>query len=219
MIRGERGLSLIELVVAMALFALVAVMGAQGLSGMLRLRDGLESRASASAGLSEALSLLRADLDAALPMLFFSPGEGPIRSPMAAEPEGFSLSVGGQSVLPAETRPGPALHRIEWRLDSGSGQLLRRRWATLTPADQSARSPEMVVLEDVRALRLRSYWGDAGWVPGLTPPRAVASPPSGQDGDGGAGARVSYSGALPLGVEITLITDRFGEITLLEAVQ
>ena len=40
----DAGLTLIELIVAMALFALVAAMGLQVLNGMLRARDRLVAR-------------------------------------------------------------------------------------------------------------------------------------------------------------------------------
>ena len=55
----DRGLTLIELVVAMAVFALVAVMGLQSLSGSLRMRDGLTARAEDSAALAQAIAVLR----------------------------------------------------------------------------------------------------------------------------------------------------------------
>ena len=153
--RNDHGLSLIELVVAMALFALVAVMGAQGLTGMLRLRDDLSSRSEASAELARAVALLRADLGNAVPMPFFTPGEGPIRSALANEPDGFSLSVGGQPVLEPARRPEPVLQRVEWRLEPGADRLTRRSWATLTPLNTESLGPEMVVIDGVRALQLR----------------------------------------------------------------
>ena len=66
----DRGLSLIELVAAMAIFALVAVMGAQALGGMIRLRQGIAARSAEAAALDRTASLLRADLAAVVPMLF-----------------------------------------------------------------------------------------------------------------------------------------------------
>ena len=53
-VRRDQGITLIELIVAMALFALVAVMGLQALNGMLRSRDRLSDMADETAGLSTA---------------------------------------------------------------------------------------------------------------------------------------------------------------------
>lgn len=216
----QAGLSLIELVVAMALFALVAVMGAQGLTGMLRMRDDLGARSAATADLARTLSLMRADLSAALPMPFFTPGDGPVRSALAEEPEGFSLSVGGQPVLIPARRAQPVLQRVEWRLEAGTNRLMRRQWDTLMPLDSSARSPEIVVMEGVTGLRLRSYWGaETGWRDGVRPPGLTSTAPSGADGDGPQVAGSAFSSTLPEGVEIMLISETYGEIPLLEALR
>ena len=75
--RAGRGLSLIELVAAMAIFALVAVMGTQALVAMLRLRGDLAGRSDRSAGLARAAFLLRRDLAAAVLVVCLVPGGPP----------------------------------------------------------------------------------------------------------------------------------------------
>ncbi|WP_412552898.1 type II secretion system protein GspJ [Shimia sp. MIT1388] len=217
--KSDQGLSLIELVVALALFALVAVMGTQGLTGMMRLRDGLTERSEAAAALEQVTSLLRNDLSSAVPMPFFSPDNGPIRSAIAEESQGFSLSIGGQSVLRPETQPQPVLNRVEWRFGLSSGHILRRRWATLTPLNASALGPEVVIMEGVREIRLRSYWGELGWVDGLRLPIAAVKEPGALDADGGPVATTAFSSDLPDGVEITLVTEAHGEIVIVEALK
>lgn len=214
---GDQGLSLIELVVALALFALVAVMGTQGLTGMLRLRDGMTERSAAAAELAQATSLLRNDLSGAVPMPFFLPDGGPIRSAIAEEALGFSLSLGGQPVLRPEAQSDPVFHRVEWRFQPSSGHILRRRWATLTPLDAAALGPEVVILKGVKEIRLRSYWGELGWVNGLRLPIAVVAEPGALDTDGGPIATTAFSSDLPDGVEITLSTESHGEIVIVEA--
>ncbi|SMP05738.1 prepilin-type N-terminal cleavage/methylation domain-containing protein [Shimia sagamensis] len=215
----DRGLSLIELVVAMALFALVAIMGAQGLSGMLRLRDNLHARSEASADLAQAISLLRRDMSSAVPMPFFSPDNGPILSALIEDTQGFSVSVGGQPTLQTSGRLQPVFHRVSWRIQPRSGLFSRQRWSTLTPLNSTALGPEVPVLNGVISIRMRSYWGELGWVNGLRPPlQAVQSAPN-QDEDSGSNATVAYSSGLPDGVEITLVTEKHGELVLLESLK
>ncbi len=217
--RDDRGLSLIELVVAMALFGLVATLGTQGLTGMLRLRDNLNNRSVAAAEVARATSLLRHDLANAVPMPFFTPGGGRIRSALVEEPQGFSLSIGGQPTLDAVRQPAPVFHRVEWRFQPISGLLLRQRWATLTPLNSAALGPEVTVLSGVTEMRARSYWGALGWVDGLRIPLSAVPDPTNLDEDGGPVAATSFSSALPDGVEITIVTEDLGEITLLEALK
>ena len=217
--RATRGLSLIELVVAMAVFALVAVMGLQSLGGMLRQRDRAAAFAVESAALGHAASLIRRDLSAILPVLFYPPG-GRARSAVDDLPGavGFALSI-------ANTRPYAPLGasglvlRAEYRLDPETGRLLRREWRTAWPVDAAASSPEAVVLEGVSGLRLRSYWTGVGWIEGLRFGGLDNAPSGGGEAgqDRTGAAPESYSSTLPQAVEITLITRDFGEIVLLEA--
>jgi len=218
-ITHDRGLSLIELVVALALFALVATMATQGLTGMLRLRDSLSTRSDSAAELARATSLLRHDLSNAVPMPFFTPGGGPIRSAITEDNQAISLSIGGQPTRHTDMQAQPVFHRVEWIFQPGSGQLLRRRWATLSPLNATSLSPEVAILPGVTEVRLRSFWGELGWVNGVRPPSNAAAQPSNLDADGGQIATTAYSSNLPDGVEITLVTEAHGKIVLLEALK
>jgi general secretion pathway protein J len=217
-----RGLTLIELVVAMAVFALVAVMGLQSLSGSLRLRDVLVTRADAAADLARAVTLLRNDFSAAAPMAFYGPDEAPARSALRADDDGqgFALSLLGQPGLrdSAGRVDAASWQRVEWRVVEG--RLLRRAWSTLYPQTETQRSPDMPVLEGVNAMGLRSYWAGRGWIPGLT--QILLEDAGGQDGerDGDrATAPEVYSNSLPLAMEVTLETTAYGRITLVEYFQ
>lgn len=215
--RRDRGLSLIELVVAMALFALVAVMGLTTLNGTLRSRDALTLRDDRDRALAVTLALLRADLDRLVPVLFYPP-DGPPQSALhddrAAARIGFSVAA-----PPGDVKP--PFMRAEWRLDRDTGTLLRSYWPFVIPARANQQSVERAFMTGVTGLRLRSYWGDLGWVEGSLPDVLTANPlPSGSDGDA-AFARVanSYLDILPLAVEITLTLDTLGEIRLVETLQ
>ncbi|MEP2716392.1 type II secretion system protein GspJ [Pseudophaeobacter sp.] len=235
----DRGLSLIELVLAMGLFALVAVMGAQALTGMLRLRDDLEARGTRSAALAEVTSLLRADLSALVPMLFYPPNRAPPQSALSYQRRGgdthLALSRGGlprfvtglsSAGFSTGLSTGFSTGRVEWQVQDG--QLSRGVWPSLIPAAASARQPQVIwgdstALGGVQDLRLRSYWPQIGWVDGVQPQGGSASPPSlttgAADSDGAGLASEVYSSTLPLAVELTLVTGAFGEITLLESLQ
>lgn len=231
--RPDRGISLIELVLAMAIFALVAVLGAQALTGMLRMRDDLVIRSDQSAALAELTSLLRADLAALVPMLFYPPDRAAPRSALRFEPAGpsakLSLSRAGLSRFDSEAAASTASLqpiRVEWLLHQG--QLSRRVWPSLFPARADARSapvPWPSAERDrgfgpIEALRLRSYWPQIGWVEGAhSRASANATPTAAGDSDSTAVASEVYSNSLPLAVELTLVTRDHGEISLVESLK
>lgn len=216
---ADTGLSLIELVIAMAVFALVAVMGMQSLTGSLRLSERLTEIDQETAELGTALALLRSDLDAVVPMLFYPPQDTP-QAAVTLSPDGksFALSLAGQATFGAAHTDR---QRVEWALDGATGLLSRRYWPTLIPAQSSQRGEDMAVLGGVRGMVLRSFWPGAGWVAGVTPPFAVqlqaAETPTDQDSSG-APAPVYYS-TLPLALELTVQTERQGDLRLVQTLR
>lgn len=243
---SDRGISLIELVLAMAIFALVAVMGAQALTGMIRMRDGLTSRSSQTAALAEVTSLLRADLSALVPMLFYPPDRAAPQAALRFRRRGdttvLALSRGGlaqfdssrtgglgsqppglNAGLNAGLKTGLKTGRVEWRLQNGA--LSRRFWLSLIPADPRSRLQTGqqlgAELGGISALRLRSYWPQIGWVDGATTQGLGSGPVTAgaADSDSSAGVIETYSDTLPLAVELTLVTGNFGDITLVESLK
>lgn len=217
----DAGLTLIELVVAMAVFALVAIMGVQALTGSLRSRDRLVALDAESAELGLALSLLRADLGAMVPMLFYPP-DGPPRGALDLGPRGreIGLSLAGQPVLPP--MGGPGLHRAIWRHDPVPRTLSRQIWPVLSPAEPGGAAPEVVVLNGVTGLTLRSHWQTVGWVPGARADGigVVPDAPGPADSDGATATVPSrYSSTLPQAVELTLDTLRHGRIVVMESLK
>ncbi|RDD64029.1 prepilin-type N-terminal cleavage/methylation domain-containing protein [Thalassococcus profundi] len=218
--KTDGGLTLIELVVAMAIFALIAVMGLQALTGAMRMRDRLADIDTDTAELGLALGLLRADLGAVAPLLFYPP-DGPPLSALRLDPAGrvLGLSLAGQPSLPA--RPGPGLQRAEWRLDAGTGTLSRRVWPVLHPAEAGQAAPEVVLMTGLRGWSLRTYWEGIGWVAGSTGNTPAIAPEIGPADDDEATERQpeSYSSILPEAVELTLQTAELGEIVLVESLK
>ena len=221
---GTRGLTLIELVAALALFALVAVMGLQALTANLRLRDQLAQKEQQAGELSLGLALLRADLAMLLPVLFHPP-EGGSRSAIHLSEDGLTLSfsVAGQPELPPElgVDPGLGLHRVEWRLDRSRQQLMRRIWPVLSPATARVVTPEVAYLSGVSDLSLRSLWPQLGWLPGVTSNAPREAPELGGGDRDGVLTRLadSYSDSLPEAVELRLQIEGLGPLVLLEVVR
>ena len=195
--RSDSGLSLLELTAAMAVFALVAVMGVQALGAAVRFQEQLSTRDARSWAIAEALVLLRRDLEAMAPLPFAPPTGAPEPAMQANEASGrFALSLSGQPVLPGTQETGQG--RAEWQLQPGSGTLTRRYWPTLAPFDRRAAGPELTVFEEVDALSLRLLTGD-GWQNGFgLDPKARPT-------------------ALPQAVDLRLQTRRFGELRVMVA--
>jgi general secretion pathway protein J len=216
---GTRGLSLIELVVAMALFALVAVMGLQTLNGTIRTRDALSDRDNRDRDLALTLALMRTDLDYLAPLLFYPPQGAPESAVHLDDGGGrFGLSI----AVAGEADGGATFQRAEWRLDPDSGQLSRSVWPVTMPDRVNQRHRDRVLLSGVQSIRFRSYWIGLGWVAGTGTNlfgRANA-PPDPADGDAiFARVRDVYSDTLPAAIEIVFTLDGVGEIRILEALQ
>lgn len=214
-----RGLTLIELVVALAVFALIAVMGLQALTGTLRMRDALLARDAEAADLARATALLRQDLAAMAPLLFFPP-DGPPRSAIQADPDRLALSLAGQ---PALGDPHAGLRqRAVWQRRPGSGQLTRQVWPGLAPSGLAQAGPEVVLLADVTALRVRSFWPGLGWQEGADNLTLSDAPDSGPGVDED-GARTEIASrladTLPEAVEVTLEIAGFGPVVLVESLK
>ena len=210
---SELGMTLIELVAAMAVFAVVAVMGLQSLTGMLRTRDRLAEIDANTSELSVTLARLRNDLSATTPLLFYPPDRQAPQSALHKTGTQFSLSIGGQPALDGSVHR----HRAQWRHDPADNTLHRRVWTTLTPANTSAQQPEVMVMQGVTEMRLRSYWPQTGWANGLVNPASSGSQTIEVDEDSAGSAPEVYSDTLPIAVEVTLSTETYGDIPMIEA--
>lgn len=148
--RPDRGLTLLELVVATAIFALVSVLAMQALSVGLTQRRGLERVDAAQADLARTLTLLRQDLQARVPLPYL-PAAGASGTALAVLPGGgIALSRAGASAPPGQAGGGFA--RVSWRVDAGDGRLLRRSQPLTGPGDPEA--PEVAMMAEVAAIRL-----------------------------------------------------------------
>lgn len=209
----DSGLTLIELVVAMALFAMIAVAGLQAMTGSLRLTDRLQRIDKNSAELSLALSLLRADLSAMTPVVFQSPSGPQSSLNLASGGRVLSFTISGQPRL--GTEPHAGLQRMEWVYDASKQTLNRRVWLTLVPADASAVSAERILLTGVTGFEVRSFVTQTGWQTGVPAPSASRQSAS-ADEDGAVRAS-PYASQLPVAIEVSVQTTGHGVIVLRES--
>lgn len=215
----DSGLSLIELVVAMAVFAMVAVMGLQSLTGTMRVSERLTQIDTETAELGNTIALLRNDLSAIVPMLFYPPQGAPHAAVNLSENGAtLELSIAGQKTL---TATHTNRHRAQWSVDASQSTLTRQFWPTLNPVDQSQLSPKMLVLNGVTGLSLRTYWPNIGWTLGATPPLStqISATPDTPDQDVIGPPPPAYFSILPVAVELTLQTTKHGDLRLVQTLQ
>lgn len=191
----DSGLSLLELVVVLAIFSMVAIMGLGALRGALRTQDGLTRVETHTAALARALTLLRADLEAMVPLPFTPPEGAPEPAFRDLRDAGsLTFSIGGQATLPGQQLAG--LSRVIWRFDPAKGRLTRQIWPVLRPADASVEAPEVTMLDNVRDLEVRANLPKSGWITGY-----------GQNGDADL--------PLPLAVEVKITSIPDGPLRVL----
>ncbi len=192
------GFTLMELVVVLMIFALVAVLGLQALTGSLRARDRIGEADRATSELTFALSLLRSDLEAAVPLLFYPPGGG-IESAFRIAPgqDEFAISVSPAIRDPGETVAPPG--RVIWSIDRNAGKIYRQTWPVLIPASPALAAPKVEIGTGFTDLAIRTMTPARLWVAGADPDL------------------LGTAAALPLAIEIVIDSARFGPLPTLVA--
>ena len=123
---SDRGATLLELAVVVAIFSLVAVIAVQALSGAVSSRARVAERTDETAALSATLALLRRDLGAMVPVALDGPA-------FTLETDRLALVAGGQAEPPDGARG--ALARVVWERQA-DGRLTRSTGAeTVTLLD------------------------------------------------------------------------------------
>ncbi|WP_425052954.1 type II secretion system protein GspJ [Psychromarinibacter sp. S121] len=164
----DRGLTLLELVVVMAIFAVIALIGAQVIAQAVRSDARLTETSEASAEVAYGLALLSNDLGAAVALPFYPPGNLALPAFDApARQARFSLSLGGQ---PGFDGAGPGQARVTWSLNPVTGVVTRQHWPALIPGDTRLAGPEVTVFESITALTVEGYDAADGWTVGYPKP-------------------------------------------------
>lgn len=193
--KRRRGFSLLELLVALAVFAALAAAAYGGLGQLARTRAALAERQDRLAAVTRAVASLERDLRQAVsrPVLGNS-GSEPLPA-LAGAPAALEFTRLGYANPRAE--PRSHLERVAYSLDAGT--LRRGRYAVLDRAPGSAPATT-TLLERAGELRLRYLGCEGSWRDTWPPSAPVA-----------CSAAVARE-RLPLAVEFRLVLPDLGEI-------
>jgi len=161
--RAERGFTLVEMLVSLSLFAIVAAVGVALAGSAL----GASARAGSALGAVAEIERLRlallSDLGQAAPRVSLGT-DGALRPAFMLTPEGFVLvrrGVRGRL---------PSVAKIAWGFDGR--RILRQTWPRVDGAEPG---PAVVMLDNVAGVRLRVA-GEAGWSEAWQPHSPEALP-------------------------------------------
>lgn len=181
----RRGFTLIELLVAIFVAAVMFALGYAALGQVIAQRERVQAQQSALDDLQRALRVMTLDFAQAAARPARDPlGRGTEPAVLADTRAGGGVTVTRALGAPVLAASGPALQRIEWRLEGDA--LVRLAWSA---ADRSQTTPvrRRVLRQGVRAFSLRflaptGEWledwpgvmdRDAGAAEGRLRPRAV----------------------------------------------
>lgn len=191
-IRRAAGFTLLELLVALAIFSLIAVMSYSGLKVVLEQQAATEIQADTLAELQKVYLLVQRDIEQVVPR--------PIRDeygdilPALVGGDALELTRGGWSNPAGRLRS--SLQRVGYAFEDG--HLVRYSWSVLDRAQDSEPQRQPLV-GDIEEMTIRYLAGNNEWEERW--PNPLAS------GDGTVAVM-----ALPRAVEITLEHERFGPL-------
>ncbi|WP_260483129.1 type II secretion system minor pseudopilin GspJ [Sphingomicrobium flavum] len=168
----RNGFTLIEMMVALAIFAMLSAGGVLLLRGSADTQSAVERQLSSLSSMERVRLLLAADLSQALARPTRA-GDGSNRPAFTGDASAMRFVRGGFEALSDE--PEPDLARIRWSQEAG--RIVRRQYGRLDGGDDPALDAEL--LENVEGLALAYRDASGGWVnawpdgSGLALPRAV----------------------------------------------
>jgi general secretion pathway protein J len=194
-VKRAAGFTLLELIVVIAIFAVLAVMAYGGLSSALTARERVLESLERTAALQKAYARLRNDFQQLRARSSRDPYGEPQPALRLLEDDAVEFTRSGWRNPLAQ--PRSALERVAYRLDDDQ-RLVRTSWRAVDRA-QNAPVSEAVVLEQVTELRWRFLDG-AEWRDAWPAPTTTGTP---------------TLQAVPRAVELTLALKDLGEVRLL----
>ncbi len=197
---GPRGFTLLEVLIAVAIFAVVSVIAYGGLSSVLKVSQRTREANQALQSLQMAVSLIQQDM--------IQIADRPVRDEFG-QPQPALKSGSAYEQIMTFTRRGwrnPAgnrrstLQRVAYRLDENT--LVREYWRALDRGP-NPRKVALPLLEHVKSLTFRYMDKRNAWQQAWPPLTAEPGKPAG----------------LPKAIEMKLETERWGVITRLFALE
>lgn len=156
-----RGFTLLEVVVAVALFALAMALAYGGLDSVVRARAQLDAEAQRLGQLQAAVGLLERDVRSAV-IRPVRDETGRLQPPLLLQDGTLELSRGGYAQGLTAVRA--ELQRVRWQLDQD--RLLRLAFPALDRAGAAAAAEApQALLEEVQQWRIEALGQDARWTP------------------------------------------------------
>ena len=150
----RNGFTLVEMLVALGIFALLAAAGVGVLRSSVDVQGAVDTRLTAMSGIARLNAMLSNDLGQAVDRPSrASSGERPA---FVGDGSGMTFVAAGRANV--DGAPRSELQRIEWRAASGS--LERRGFAAVDGSDDGIASP---LAHDLRSAELRYRMLDGSW--------------------------------------------------------
>ena len=189
----QAGFTLVELLAAVAIFAVLAVMTQQALVVALASETRLTLRRSDLAELQRAVTVLGRDLENAAPR-GVRDRAGELLPVLALEAEGEALVFTRGGLPNPAGLPRSGFQRVRYALGRSGRGIERQVWRLLDPAPRQKPQVETLI-DDVQRVRFRVWTRESGWRDSWPDPDNPAT-----------------RNHLPEGIEAVLDTPRFGTL-------